>query len=315
MTPSPSNDNSVIQNHQDLHSVKKQVMGQPQAAASVTQATAAELVLEQMYERFFEKFPPADARVVEVQKWILRWFALDDTYINDIAVPKYVSHLTISGSRLRTLSDVAILQFLAIQNIRLCSGSGGQLYPKEVIEKLAADIVEARRRVIRDVDGQDEAAEKGKLKRLADEGTPINKRLKLMDSDTCEQKESETKSVGGLTESELRTNLSNAFQAHLTISQLSDLNILLGSNPIAPVIRTSANKKRREMDNSTGEAEIIEFSTADDSELMQDTDGSTQIEVDTSGLDSVTGMEGNDDDAYDESEEMENEPWTVATTI
>lgn len=152
-----------------MNTINKQTTSQPEAAPSVTDVASAKLVLERMYERFVEKFPPADAKIVEVQKWILRWFALDDTYMNDIAVPKYVSHLNISGSRLRALSDLAILQYLAIQNIRLCAGSGDQLYPKEVIEKLAADIAEARRQAIQRGDSLHETSEKGKQKRLADE--------------------------------------------------------------------------------------------------------------------------------------------------
>jgi hypothetical protein len=144
---------------------------QPEATTPVFTNSVAELVTKQMYERFLLKFPPVDTGVVDVQKWILMWFALDDTFMNDIAVPKYVAHLIISGYRLRTLSDVAILQYLAIQNVSLCAGSGGQLYPKYVIEKLAADIGEARRRAI---------PEKGKLKLVAELNSERNKRRKLM---------------------------------------------------------------------------------------------------------------------------------------
>jgi hypothetical protein len=84
---------------------------QPEVTTPVFTNSVAELVTKQMYERFLQKFPPVDTGVVDVQKWILMWFALDDTFMNDIAVPKYVAHLIISGYRLRTLSDVAILQY------------------------------------------------------------------------------------------------------------------------------------------------------------------------------------------------------------
>ena len=58
-------------------------------------------------------------------------------------------------------------------------------------------------------------------------------------------------------------------------------------------------------DNSTEEAEILEFSAAEDSELlMQDTDGFMQSDVDTSALDNFTGA---DDDAYNGGEELEDE--------
>jgi hypothetical protein len=109
---------------------------------------AAELVLMEMYEKFLAAFPPIDAKVVDVQEWILMWFAIDDTYMNDIAVPKFVSQLTISGTRLWSLSDKAVLQYLSIQNVRVCAGSGGQVYEKDIITKLAADIGEAKRRTI-----------------------------------------------------------------------------------------------------------------------------------------------------------------------
>jgi hypothetical protein len=159
---------SNLESHysQSTNTVDAQSSTQPEATTPVFTNSVAELVTKQMYERFLQKFPPVGTRVVDVQKWILMWFALDDTFMNDIAVPKYVAHLIISGSRLRTLGDVAILQYLAIQNVSLCAGSGGQLYQKYVIEKLAADIGETRRRAIPDWTDTVASAEKGKLKRV-----------------------------------------------------------------------------------------------------------------------------------------------------
>lgn len=153
---------------------------QPDLRLSVE--AAAELVFMQMYEKFLAAFPPIDAKVVDVQEWILKWFAIDDTYMNDIAVPKFVFQLTISGTRLWSLSDKAVLQYLSIQNVRVCAGSGGQVYEKDIIIKLAADIGEAKRRAIPGWNGSCASPEKGKLKKTAEEDIEERKRNKLMDT-------------------------------------------------------------------------------------------------------------------------------------
>ena len=97
--------------------------------------SAAEHIYRQFYERFLNSFPLETALAGQVRKWILEWFALDDVYMNDIAVPKFVGHLSLSGQGLRKLSDLAILQYLSIQNVRLYGGPDGQLYPAFVIDR------------------------------------------------------------------------------------------------------------------------------------------------------------------------------------
>lgn len=140
--------------------------------------SAAEHIYRQFYERFLNSFPLETALAGQVRKWILEWFALDDVYMNDIAVPKFVGHLSLSGQGLRKLSDLAILQYLSIQNVRLYGGPDGQLYPAFVIEKLVADILEARRRAIPGWNGVNVSPKQGKRKRSATKNAGSNKRVK-----------------------------------------------------------------------------------------------------------------------------------------
>ena len=164
--------------------MKKQVKTQSTTPASVN--STAELVYERFYERFLASFPPENALDGQVRNWIFEWFTLDEVYMNDIAVPKFVGHLCLSGWGLRKLSDHAILQYLSIQNVRLYGGPEGQLYPTIVIEKLVGDMLEARRRAIPGWNGVSALLQQDKRKRYGAKSTRSNKRTKLTNTDTGE---------------------------------------------------------------------------------------------------------------------------------
>lgn len=97
-------------------------------------------------EPFIKAFPPIGAHKVEVRLWLKRWFALSDVFDDDIGVDKYLDTFHITGYHLQCLSDFGIGQYLVIKNVLLGGGSlAGPLFPREVIEQLIADILEARR--------------------------------------------------------------------------------------------------------------------------------------------------------------------------
>jgi hypothetical protein len=163
--------------------MEKKIETQPTRAASDT--LKAQLVLEKCFQKLLDKFPSENALVVHVQYWIYQWFALDDVYMNDIAVPKFVENIILHGRNLRSLSDNAILQYLSIQNVRL-NGCEGQLYPTDVINKLVEDILEARRRALPDWNGVGLPSNEDK-KRWAIMSSGSKKMAKLMNISTDER--------------------------------------------------------------------------------------------------------------------------------
>jgi hypothetical protein len=253
---------------------------------------AAELVLMEMYEKFLAAFPPIDAKVVDVQEWILKWFAIDDTYMNDIAVPKFVSQLTISGTRLWSLSDKAVLQYLSIQNVRVCAGSGGQVYEKDIITKLAADIGEAKRRAIPGWSRSCASPEKGKLKRIAEEDIEERKRTKLMDTGTdqianANGTQTETTTVETRGSSDILQNLYRAMQNQ--VPEI-DLTALFKASSVKPEPAADPLREARHQFLVTDVGDLVEVE--DDQEGGEGQLGGITATFSASSMNNTTPQNG-----------------------
>jgi hypothetical protein len=123
-----------------------EVSRQPKSLVPSPEGTVPKHASNPVLEPFIKVFPPIGAYKIDVRLWVKRWFALSDVFDNYIGVERYLDTFHITGYHLQCLSDFGIRQYLEIKNVLLGGGSlAGPLFPREVIEQLIADMLEARR--------------------------------------------------------------------------------------------------------------------------------------------------------------------------